>query len=222
MKKKIFLVGLLAVVAVSLFGCGKSLEARVEENLSERTCVYYFAEGEGCYATLSSGEREEEYLLNGKSENKVDFALLSIKPSTNTAAKLIKANVSINDHSQVYELELNDLNGAYMVDLEQRLSGDESIVVEYAGEALELQNLSKDFVIDDAKAIEIACNELAEKIDAIRKGNNLNAECYLRVLDKKANNFDDMFWCFTVVGTDKQTFSVIISTVDGSILAKSE
>ncbi len=222
MKKKIFLAGLLAVVALSLFGCGKSLQTRIEENLSEHTCVYYYAEGEGYYATLSSGEREDEYLLNGKSEKKVDFALLAIKPSVGTSEKIIKANVAINGESKLYELELNDLNFTYMVDLEQRLSGDESISVEYAGQTLEMQNLSKDFAIDDVKAIEIACNELSDKIDGIRRGNNLNAECYLRVLDKKANNFDNMFWCFTVVTTDKQTFSVIISTVDGSILAKSE
>lgn len=72
------------------------------------------------------------------------------------------------------------------------------------------------------KAIEIASKELSKFIMKEKKMSSLNAECYLRVLDKRANNFQDMFWVFTVVNTKNENYSVVISTVDGSVLSKSE
>jgi len=44
----------------------------------------------------------------------------------------------------------------------------------------------------------------------------------LKVLDKKANNFDNLFWCFTLLTNKNESYSVIISTVDGSVLAKTK
>ena len=220
MKKKVLLSVLLMLVCVCFVGCGKTTYDRVEDNMSELTTVYYYGEGENYYASLSSGQREENYLLNGKSEKKVDFSLLSVKTSQNLSAKLIKVKVKIGEEETERELEINGLNGCYMVDLEKCVTGDETIEVTYNGETVALTNLSKDFAVDDKKALEIGVKELEEKILACKSGNKLNAECYLRVLDKKANNFSDVFWCFTVINVNNESYSVIISTVDGKVLAK--
>ena len=109
-----------------------------------------------------------------------------------------------------------------MVDLEQKLSGEEVVSICVNGKILNLENLSKDFVVDAKKALQIACDELQDRITKTKSFNNLNAECYLRVMDKKANNFDGVFWCFSVLNVDNENYSVIISTENGSILAKSK
>lgn len=226
MKKKIvfcLVAAMLVFIGFMLFGCGKTEISRVEENMSEWTKVYYYAEGQNFCASLSSGLREKEYIMNGKAGENVDFALLTITPTKTVAKSYIKADITINDVKlENQELDLNASNGGFMIDLEQFLNGDEQVVVSYAGETLSLENLSKSFEIDHKKALEIATEELADKILLCRKGVNLNAECYLRVLDKKLNSLDGTFWCFSVVNINGDMFSIVISTLDGTILAKSE
>ncbi len=222
MKKILGLFGILLCVSMFAYGCGKQTKDYVRENMSEKTEVYFYGENEKFYVTLSSGQREDVYLMNGKSEDKVDFSLLTINFFNETFNNLIDAKLYVNDEEKVVNLELNNLNSTYMVDLETAFSGDEEISIDYKGQKLSLQNKSKDFGVNADKAIEIASKELSKFIMKEKKLSSLNAECYLRVLDSRANDFEDLFWVFTVVNIKNENYSVVISTVDGSVLSKSE
>lgn len=222
MKKKILLTVMLCCMLMSFCGCGANTLQFVKDNMSELTNVYYFGENAECYCSLSSGRREKEYLLNGQSGEMVPFALLSLNPTENIFGNVILVKISVDGVENEKELEINSLNSAYMVDLENELSGEEKISVTFNGKVLTLECLSKDFVIDSQKAIEIATKELEEKILLKKSFSKLNAECYLRVLDKKANKQDGVFWCFSVLNVDNENYSVVISTTDGKVLAKSK
>lgn len=222
MKKFLSLAFVLVCVGMLASGCGKKTEDYVRENMSEKTEVYFFGERDEFYSTLSSGQREEIYLMNGKSEDNVDFSLLTVNFFNETYGKLITVKLFVDEEEHLVNLELNPLNSTYMLDLERKFSGHESVTVEYNGMQVELLNKSKDFGIDADKAIEIASKELSKLITKEKKMSTLNAECYLRVLDSRANNFEDLFWVFTVVNVKNEDYSVIISTIDGSVLSKSE
>lgn len=188
------------------------------DNLSEVTKVYYFGQCEEFYAVLSSGMREKEYLIDGKSGDCTEFALLSLKMNDLSVPAF---SVKVKIEGEVLECEVEQNGMYYMYDLARGLSGDENIEIIYENTSLSLVNMSKDFQIDFNRAIDIACDNMKDKITLLKKGKELNAECYLRVLDKKANNFDDFFWCFTVVNTENENYSIIISTTDGKVLAQS-
>lgn len=222
MKGKSFVLGVLLLAFFGFLGCGTKTQDCVMENMSEMTKVFYFGENEKLYATLSVGEREKEYVMDGKSTSKVDFSLLSVIFFENQDKNVIHVSVSINNVSSTYELEYNSMANAYMVDLEKKLNGDEKVLIAYDGMSLELQNLSKDFGVDYEQAISIACIELKDKIEKEKQYNDLNGECYLKVMDKRGNNFKDFFWCFTILNNQNESFSIIISTVDGSVLAKAK
>lgn len=222
MKKIAVLALVLGCVGVFACGCGKSTLSYVKDNMSEKTEVYFFGETDEVYATLSSGEREEEYLMNGKSEKNVGFGLLTVNFYNEVFGNVINVNFVVGGKEQTLALELNPLNSTYMIDLERKFVGDEEIFVQYLDDKIQLANVSKDFAVGADKAIEIASKEISKQITKEKKLSALNAECYLRVLDKRANNFQDMFWVFTVVNVKNETYSVVISTVDGSVLSKSE
>ena len=78
MFKKVFITLSLVLVMVCVAGCGKTINNYVQENMSEITKDYFFGENDDFYATLSVGEREDDYLYNGTSTDKVDFALLIV------------------------------------------------------------------------------------------------------------------------------------------------
>lgn len=222
MKKKFLLALMFVVVGVSLFGCGKTTLDHVKANMSEWTKVYYLGETENCYASISSGVREKKYLMNGQSEEKTAFALLSVTLDHEISSTLLRVKLTIDDEQLERAIEFNTLNNSYMVDLERELKGTENIELTVTGQTFKLNALSNDFVVDDEKALEIASREFDNEITKKKNFNSLNAEMYLRILDKNANNFDDVFWCFTVLNVDNESFSIVISTVDGSILAKTK
>ena len=221
MRKKVLILFMLFCIGITFFGCGSSTKTLVEDNLSEVTKVYYLGENENFYCTLSSGEREEIYLVNGTSTKKTPFALLSIVPTNAISKNLIKATISIDGIASEVELEINGLNHNFMVDLEKELSGKEIIEVTFENSTLTLENLSNGFGVNYEKALEIASNEMEEKILEKKSYKNLNSEFYLRILDKKANQFDEIFWGFTILNIDGESYSIVFSTEDGSVLAKS-
>ena len=222
MKKKLFLLLTIFVVAVSLVGCGNSTYELVRKNMSEITRVYFYGESDDFCCSISSGEREKIYMMDGKISENVDFALISLSVAKQTTDKIIKINLSINGDQTVEELEINPLNSQYMLDLEQKFDGTEKITIEFDGQQLDLTAISNDFEVDSNKALEIASNELKDKILLKKNFNHLNAEGYLRVLDKKANGFEQTYWCYSILNVDEENYSIIISTKDGTILAKSE
>ncbi len=227
--KKILIFGL--VVAILVVGgfvvlanfFGKTLEERVMANMSELTEEYFYGEGSNFSVTIASGMREQDYAMNGKAGEQVEFALVTLRLQEELKQRVVKVDIKIDeDVIAEQELELNPLDGTYMADIERRFGGDEVIEVTLGTESIAVQNLSKDFAVDAAKAVEIAAKELETQISQQKRGTSLDAECYLRVLDKKANGFDELFWCFTVVTPEGETHSVVLSTQDGKVLAKSE
>ncbi len=221
MKKKIFLGCLLAAICVTCFGCGVDTLKLVRENMSEVTEVYYYGESENFTASISYGQREKDYKVDGKSGENVDFCLLTLSLNQTSSDEIKKVTLSIDGEQQEIEALLNLNNGAYMVDLERKLTGQEVITLTF-GEEVNLYPVSNDFEVDSKKAIEIASRELEGKILEKKKFTTLNGECYLRILDKRKNNPDDTYWCFTIFNVDGKDYSVIISTKDGSVLTKSE
>lgn len=221
MKNKIILSALLTCVCFCCFACGKSTFDLVENNMAEWTKTYFYAENSDYYANISSGEREKNYVMNGKSEERTAFALLTMNFSEELKVGVIKVNLTIDGNKSEKELEKNPFNNSYMIDLEVYLNGNEKISIEYNDKSLVLNAISNNFNINHTQALQIASEEFEKEIRAKKSFNNLNAEMYLRILDKNANEFDGLFWCFTVLNVDNESFSIVISTENGAILAKS-
>ena len=222
MFKKVLAMLSLVVVCLSVAGCGKTIQNYVEENMSEITNEYYQAENDNIYATLSVGTREKDYLYNGQSTESVNFMLLTLTFKNDMRDKVIHVQVKSGENTVSVEAELNNLSDAYMVDLVDTIVLGDMVEIVYENETLPLTKVSNDFQIDAQKAITIACENLSEKLEACKSYNNFNAECYLRVLNQKQNNFNELYWCFTCLNYEGESFSIIISTVDGEILAQTE
>ena len=216
-----FLALSMAVLAFVLVGCDNSLLSLMKQNISECAKVYYFGENDKFYCTLSSGEREEAYFMDGQATGCVDYALLSVHFFENVQVRAVSAKICIDGEEKEIELEKNALNDNYMVDLECFLSGEEEVSITLFGQEQKLECLSNSFGVSFNDALEIASKEMAGQITRAKVGGNLNCEVYLRVLDKKANNMDEVFWCVTILNKNNENFSIVISTADGGVRAKS-
>lgn len=219
--KKLFVCGILGVSSLMLFGCGSQVDrlTLVQENMSEKSEVYFFSDNLNLPISIASGVREDPYGYDGESNDKCEFALI-IARLDNSDNEYVTVNVD-GEEKQVL-LEFNYRTGTHMADLEQTLTGDEVITVKFLDEEANLVCKSNDFKVDANQALEIGTENLSSFIDSLRSGNNFNGECYLKLLDNISGGFSDIFWLFSVYSADGEMQNVIISTENGSVLAGAE
>ena len=219
--KKLFVCGILGVSSLMLFGCGSQVDrlTLVQENMSEKSEVYFFSDNLNLPISIASGVREDPYGYDGESNDKCEFALI-IARLDNSDNEYVTVNVD-GEEKQVL-LEFNYRTGTHMADLEQTLTGNEVITVKFLDEEANLICKSNDFKVDANQALEIGTENLSSFIDSLRSGNNFNGECYLKLLDNISGGFSDIFWLFSVYSADGEMQNVIISTENGSVLAGAE
>lgn len=219
--KKLFVCGILGVSSLMLFGCGSQVDrlTLVQDNMSEKSEVYFFSDNLNLPISIASGVREDPYGYDGESNDKCVFALI-IARLDNSDNEYVTVNID-GEEKQVL-LEFNYRTGTHMADLEQTLTGDEVITVKFLDEEANLVCKSNDFKVDANQALEIGTENLSSFIDSLRSGNNFNGECYLKLLDNISGGFSDIFWLFSVYSADGEMQNVIISTENGSVLAGAE
>ncbi len=214
MKKIIF-----ALLPMVLFFSGCKMADNLtllKQNMSELNEVYFMSLDEQMFVTITSGQREEPYIYDGKSCDKLDFALVNARLEGDD---MELATISINGQVQNVIMQFNFVTGLHFVDLEKRLDGSEKITFEYMGKKVEMQCLSDDFVVDHNKALEIAYENLKNEVDALCDDGEFKGEAYLRVANYLEGGKDKVVWLFSLLDGKKQMKNLVISTLTPQILA---
>ena len=217
--KKILVIGFVLCVSLLFFGCENEAVSKIEKNMAETTKDYYLGECEDFYCTLSSGTREKEYFLNGFSTENVPFSLLTLKFFNPVESNMIRVVIEIGQVQCEIDLERHPISGQFMVDLEKEVGANKNISVVYDDKTCVLENLSKNFKVGYKKAIEIGAKLFEKQILKNQSFGTLGCEGYLKVVDKKSGDYDQIFWSFTILDSSGKSWSAIISTEDGQILS---
>ena len=219
MFKKVLVSLSLLVVLFGVSACGKTISSYVLENMAEITEEYYFGENEEMVVTISKGQRESVYRVNGEATDLVDCALLTIRFKEENIRDAMALDITSQGTTVQVEAEYNSFNNTYMKDIVDDIALGDEVSVVYEGQTLALTK--QNFSINSQKAIEIASETLSEELDALKSYNNFNGECYLRIINMKDNDFSDLYWCFTCVDREGNNITIILSTETGDVLASS-
>ena len=215
MKKKILMM--LSTVTVVLFlftGCSG---LSINNCISEITFTYFKGQdssSSNVYASISVGEREEPYKMDGKHRKNVDFALINLILD-DVSQNEVMATIDIDGTASEVVLEFNPRTSSYMADLGYAISGDSVVNLKVDNYSIDFSNISKDFKVDYNKAIDIASQTLSKDIEEIINSSNFPGECYLKILTRQDGNFDKLFWYFNIVTQDGNDYEVVISVEDG-------
>ncbi len=220
MKKILFLIVICIIPMLTFFGCGQvDCISLIEKNMSERSDVYFYSDGDDMQISICSGQREEPYAYDGVSNQKLDFALITAEIDS-TEPEIIM--IEIDDQNEEVLLEYNYLTGKHMADLERKLSGEEYIKIFYLDKEISMVCKSNDFQISSKEAIKLGFNALNAIIEPLCDGDIFNGECYLKILDKLSGDFNDIFWLFSVLDKDGNINNVIISTNEPYVFADNQ
>lgn len=225
MKKKLVLI-ILLLFPIIFWGCKDNLEQTIQEKISEVRYNLFIAKTEEVDIKFTSGFREEPYVLNGKSENKKEFGILTVKFLKNYDKTIVPSFViTISDMDFDGELELNPFDQTYVQDIETFVMDSSSISLSLSWQDFsfsgELKNVSKDFSCNHTKALNIFVNEFKKDINLLLK-NGKDFEVYIKIINDPSFEIDKDYFYVCLISNSGESFSIIIDPYTSQILAKNE
>lgn len=214
--KKIFPFIFILLLPVLLVGCGSN-KFQLEDYMSEITKVYFQAEGDGFNATLSVGEREIDYRVDGRHGPTCDFALLQVEFNSVVENDVIDCVVNIDGQDTSLLLEFNPLNNCFMGDLGFSINADAKVSITVEEKSLSLENVSNNFAIDWQQALEKSEIALIDEISSCCNNGSFCGEGYLKLLHEKGGSFQELFWSFRLVCEQGVKYDVVINAQTGEI-----
>ena len=224
--KKFFL--LIFICPLFLFGCNSAnLKAIVNEKLSEVRFNLFSASNDEINIKFTSGFREDPYILNGKSENKKEFGVITVKflknlPNTNASPNFV---ITIEDMDFDGVFELNPFDQTYVQDIETFVLDDSNVTIKIMFGELNfetsLKNVSKEFSINHKDALNIFIKEFEKDINLLLK-NGKDFEVYVKIISDPNFSLDKNYFYVCLISNSGISFSLIIDPLSGQILAKNE
>ena len=206
MRKILFLLALL-FVSCSCVGCGNKEIAAL---MSEQTMIYFYGESGGNWCSVSVGERENPYIIDGSHTQNTTFSLVVFQPSSAIEGNVIEIELKVDGKSEKTTLELNPLNMTYMADLGYALKEDSVLSLCFQGEEIVLENQSQCFEVDYKEAIKIGFEKASREQDFYQNG-VLKVEGYLKIFDGSLFGGEGLYWCFSIIGKEEVSKNVLIN-----------
>ncbi len=211
--KKLWIFAMILICGIVLVGCSSKKDFR--GCLSEVTKVYYQGVAGQVEGSISIGQREEPYKIDGKSQKLEDFSLFILDFNQQMEDETIDVKLSVNGVESDFQLFLNPVNHYYMNDLGYSLGQNDEVILTYQDIVVNFYNVSDSFNIDWSEALDIAEENL--NLQSFYKDGDFKGECYLKILTEQNDNFQDLFWYFSAVSENGDVMDIVISTDAGEI-----
>lgn len=211
--KKLWIFAMILICGIVLVGCSSKKDFR--GCLSEVTKVYYQGVAGQVEGSISIGQREEPYKIDGKSQKLEDFSLFILDFNQQMEDETIDVKLSVNGVESDFQLYLNPVNHYYMNDLGYSLGQNDEVILTYQEIVVNFYNVSDSFNIDWSEALDIAEENL--NLQSLYKDGDFKGECYLKILTEQNDNFQDLFWYFSAVSENGDVMDIVISTDTGEI-----
>lgn len=226
MKKILCILAVLCCV-VGLTACGgKKNEIDFNEHLIEIRNNIFAGQDESFYATVCTGEREQDYALDGVINELVPFGIVTMSRFDNERlnADSYPFTLVINGESVNGSLEKSPYDNTYSADIEQVIADDAEVVLQVVVDGVSfnqtLSNISKDFAVSKQDAINLACETLKSSIKNLSREEGSYSEGFVKILKDYSGETDKYYWYIGIISPDGQTSGVLIDASTGSVVSK--
>ncbi|MBE5746421.1 MAG: hypothetical protein E7359_03955 [Clostridiales bacterium] len=225
MKKIIFCI--LGLLIILLTGCKSDFNNIINESLSEVRYNLFAASNEYIDVKFMSGFRENPYVLNGKSENKKEFGVITIKFLAEIINKIGNPEFIITIEGMDFdgEFELNPFDQSYVQDIETFVLDSYEISIEITWQDFvfesDLTNISNSFNCNHKQALNIFTNTFKKDIEKLIK-QNTSFEIYVKIINDPSLDIDKNYFYVSLISSGGESFSLIIDPLNGKVLAKNQ
>ena len=186
----------------------------------------FAGQDETFYATVCTGEREQEYALDGVVGERVPFGIVTIARLDNEMLKKDQYlfTLIINGENVTGSLEKSPYDNTYSADIEQVIADDAKVsiqlVIDGVNVSQDLTNVSASFTVDKDKAIEIACDELNNSIKTLSREKDNLSEAFVKILKDYSGESNRYYWYIGIISPEGKTSGVLIDSASGDIVSK--
>ena len=223
--KKVVISILCVICLICLFGChNQKLFDMALNNVAEVRELMFCGSNKNIKATLISGFREEDYVVNGYCADPMEFGVLTFEVLADVSF-LENVNYVLTIGSVRFDgkLEHNPYNDTYVCDIQKRITPGQNIFAKIiAGdfvENVELFTVTNNWVLDYKAALKTACIELDDELNEFVKDEQFCGECYIKIL-----NDDELdgtyYWFVNFVSRFGKNYAVVVDPITAEILAK--
>lgn len=227
MKKFVCVLSIL-LCGVLFVGCGnnKKAETNFNNHLIEIRNNLFVAEDDNFYVTVCTGEREQDYALDGVVNELVPFGIVTLARLDNERLSDDEYAFTLVVNGERIEgvLEKSPYDNTYSADIEQVIADDAEISLQVSvnGYAFNqpLSNISSTFGVNRDTAISIACEELKDSIKNLSKENNNLSEAFVKILKDYSGESNRYYWYVGIISPEGKTSGVLIDSASGDIISK--
>lgn len=226
--KKILCVLSIIFCGVLFVGCGSSKknETNFNSHLIEIRNNLFAGQGETFYATLCTGEREQEYALDGVVNELVPFGIVTFARLDNESLNNdnYMFTLIVNGENITGSLEKSPYDNTYSADIEQTIADEAEITLELVVDGTNvsqtLTNVSNDFIVSKDRAISIACEELEASVKNLSDEKNNVSEAFIKILKDYSGESNRYYWYIGIISPEGKTSGVLIDANSGDIISK--
>lgn len=222
--KKVWLVAMLAVCLI--FGGCQSKVEKYDASLSERQLAYMDAEKDGDTVTLISGFREDPYTIDGKTEGRADYTVVTFRPKEAPVGASYTYSMHID--SVLYEGNLykHPFDNSYSFEVATQVKSDTVAITieETSGYVVNFDLKSKITadMIDSEVALEIALIRLKSRVKEMTQDGVINAEIYIRFIENPISPDGGYYWYVAFIPERYTVYAVLIDPITKEICAVRE
>lgn len=226
--KKFLCILSIALSGIMFVGCGnnKKNEANFNSHLIEIRNNLFAGEDEIYYATVCTGQREQEYALDGKVNELVPFGIVTLARLDNEMLNndSYQFTLVVNGENVTGLLEKSPYDNTYSADIEQVIADDAQIslqlVIDGDNFSKELNNISSNFTIDKDRAISIACEQLKDSVKNLSRESGNYSEAFIKILKDYSGENNRYYWYVGIISPEGKTSGVLIDATSGDIISK--
>lgn len=215
---------------VSLFffyGCNNSggnngQVCKYFENVSEYRKNLFVCKNANYLVTLTSGERESDYAMNGVKSNLVDFGVVTVKFEKAFAGSKLQFELKIDKDTYTGEFEINPYDNTFVYDIGKQVSDSSSVSLYLVDidEKINLECLSKDWKVNYKQALKVFEDKHEKEIAESLKDKKLQGEIYIKTVAEDAN-LNDIYWYIMLITENGEMYASLISVTTGQIMQNS-
>ena len=226
--KRILCVLAVLLCGVVAIGCAgrKNNETNFNNHLIEIRNNLFAGEDGIYYATVCTGEREQDYALDGVVNDLVPFGIVTLSRLDNERLHQTEYpfTLVVNGENITGSLEKSPYDNTYSADIEQVIADDAEISLMLSVDGTNfnqvLNNVSSTFDIDKDEAISIACVELKDSIKNLSKEKENFSEAFIKILKDYSGESNRYYWYVGIISPEGKTSGVLIDTQTGDIISK--
>lgn len=204
-------------LAVMFFACAcKSTVQKYDAKISELRSGVYAAESAQAKITAITGRRETPYILNGVSEAKEAYTVVTMVPAAFISGATYKYKLTCGDKTYEGEMMQHPFAESFSADIKEAVDGvlSLSVVGEGIDLALTLESVVPPSSVSADKALEVALSRLKKSLK-----DKSDYEIYLRLTLNPVDDSGGYYWYVSFVDVDSEVCAVLIDSVTCEIRA---